>query len=371
MNNKMSNNRIEGLDLARALAMFGMILVNFMIVTGAKGNGHPLLVWFTNLFEGRAAATFVILAGIGITLMTQKARFTRDKAIVKSVQVSLWKRSIFLFILGLLLYVGGWTGDILHYYGVYMAFATLFILSSKKVITIVIMIVAIGAQVYQMAFTYMNGWSSAKPFLEYLDFWTLTGFLRNLFLNGHHPVLPWICFLLIGMLIGRLNLVDRGVRKTIMFASLTTLTLIEILSRILIDSFTTSILTVDRATFLFETNAYPPNVFYLLSNSSSALLIILLSIYVAEKCATNKFIRSLIYTGQFALTHYISHVVIGIGLLVLFNRVILFNGFEAQPLSFTFMYACVYFVGSILFSVLWRKRFKRGPIELVMRKCSS
>ncbi|GAF19069.1 membrane protein [Bacillus sp. JCM 19046] len=62
----MNNNRMEGLDLARALAMFGMILVNFMIVTGAKGNGHPLLVGFTNLFEGRAAATFVTLAGIGI-----------------------------------------------------------------------------------------------------------------------------------------------------------------------------------------------------------------------------------------------------------------------------------------------------------------
>ncbi|GAF12498.1 membrane protein [Bacillus sp. JCM 19045] len=366
----MNNNRMEGLDLARALAMFGMILVNFMIVTGAKGNGHPLLVGFTNLFEGRAAATFVTLAGIGIALMTRKTRVSRDKNLVRSVQASLWKRSVFLFILGLLLYMGGWTGDILHYYGVYMAIAAVLILATKKKIIVTTVSIVLIAQVYQMVFPYMSGWSSTKPFLEYLDFWTVTGFFRNLLFNGHHPVFPWICFLLIGMVVGRLDLVNHGVRKAIMIVSLLTLTVTELLSRVLIDSLSNSIITIERATFLFNTNAYPPNGLYILSNTSSALLVILLSIYVAEKFNQAKLIRSLIYTGQLALTHYISHVAVGIGLLVILDRVILFNGFEPQPLSFTFMYACMYFTGSILFSVLWRLRFKRGPVEWVMRKCS-
>ncbi|MDQ0177823.1 putative membrane protein YeiB [Bacillus chungangensis] len=66
--------RIEGLDFARALAMFGMLIVNYTIIMGAGGNGPYWLVWFTELFEGRASAAFVVLAGIGVALMTRKAR---------------------------------------------------------------------------------------------------------------------------------------------------------------------------------------------------------------------------------------------------------------------------------------------------------
>lgn len=35
--------RIIGLDFARAWAMFGMLIVNFMVITGAEGNGPPWL----------------------------------------------------------------------------------------------------------------------------------------------------------------------------------------------------------------------------------------------------------------------------------------------------------------------------------------
>ncbi|TSB47771.1 DUF418 domain-containing protein [Alkalicoccobacillus porphyridii] len=370
MSNNQSKNRVEGLDFARALAMFGMLVMNFMVVTGAQGNGAPALVWFTNLFEGRAAATFVTLAGIGISLMTRKARLTSEKTITTNVRVSLLKRSLFLFILGMLLYTIGWSGDILHYYGFYMAFAALVMLASPKLMILIIALTAFVAQFYQVIFDYMSGWSPTQPFLEYLDFWTVTGFLRNLFLNGYHPVFPWLGFLLIGMLIGRLNLVDRGVRKSILIVSTITLVATELLSRILILSFSSSILDAESAAFLFETGPIPPNLFYLVSNTASALLIIILSIYLAEKWANNFVVRSLIYTGQLTLTHYVSHVVIGIGILLLFNKVILFNGAVSQPLSFTFLYACFFFTGSIIFSVLWRRKYNRGPIELLMRKWS-
>ncbi|WP_412459209.1 DUF418 domain-containing protein [Alkalihalobacillus trypoxylicola] len=369
MSNSINSSRIEGLDFARALAMFGMLVMNFMVVTGAQGNGAPLLVWFTNLFEGRAAATFVLLAGIGISLMTKRARLSSEKTVIRNTRVSLFKRSIFLFILGMLLYAVGWDGDILHYYGVYMTIAALLILASPKIITLFIIVFASLAQLYQVTFNYMSGWSPTKPFLEYLDFWTLTGFLRNLFLNGYHPILPWICFLLIGMLIGRLNLTDIGIRKTLFIFSSVTLIMTELLSKILVVSLD-SILDVESAKFLFETGPIPPNIFYLVSNTASAILIILLCIYLDEKFPTNWLIRSLIYTGQLTLTHYVSHVLIGIGILLLSNKVILFNGFVEQPLSFTFSYACLFFIASIIFSVLWRLKFKRGPIELLMRKYS-
>lgn len=60
--------RIIGIDLARALAVIGMILVNFKIVFGENG-----IKSFVDILEGKAAATFVVLAGFGLALMTKSA----------------------------------------------------------------------------------------------------------------------------------------------------------------------------------------------------------------------------------------------------------------------------------------------------------
>lgn len=63
-----SNSRLVGFDLARCIAFFGMVVVNYRYLMGGY-SGQP--EWLLSAFEvvtGRAAATFVILAGIGISL---------------------------------------------------------------------------------------------------------------------------------------------------------------------------------------------------------------------------------------------------------------------------------------------------------------
>ena len=60
--------RLEALDAARFLAFCGMVLVNFRIAAQvAPGNDWASTV--IDLLEGRAAALFVILAGIGIGIV--------------------------------------------------------------------------------------------------------------------------------------------------------------------------------------------------------------------------------------------------------------------------------------------------------------
>jgi uncharacterized protein len=63
--------RIIGIDVARAFAVIGMIIVNFRIVFGEQGEGW--LKGVAQLFDGKAAATFVVLAGIGLALMSNSA----------------------------------------------------------------------------------------------------------------------------------------------------------------------------------------------------------------------------------------------------------------------------------------------------------
>lgn len=67
------SNRLEGLDLARYVAFVGMVIVNFKIAMGAEG-GEGLLNLLTTALEGRAAATFVVLAGIGLGLAALNSR---------------------------------------------------------------------------------------------------------------------------------------------------------------------------------------------------------------------------------------------------------------------------------------------------------
>ena len=93
--------RVTGYDLARALALFGMVIVNFKVVMSAE-TGHPFLMNFATLLEGRASALFVMLAGVGITFLTAKAINSSDNTWVLKIRISVVKRGLLLVVIGLL-----------------------------------------------------------------------------------------------------------------------------------------------------------------------------------------------------------------------------------------------------------------------------
>ena len=66
------DRRLHGLDLARYLALAGMVLVNFRLAMAVEADGGGLLAGFFHLLEGKASATFVTLAGVGLVLATQR-----------------------------------------------------------------------------------------------------------------------------------------------------------------------------------------------------------------------------------------------------------------------------------------------------------
>jgi hypothetical protein len=61
-----ARHRIEGYDLARSLAILGMVVVHFALVMSSErmddGGWAPALV---GILDGRAAATFMVLACAG------------------------------------------------------------------------------------------------------------------------------------------------------------------------------------------------------------------------------------------------------------------------------------------------------------------
>ena len=61
-----------------------------------------------------------------------------------------------------------------------------------------------------LSIDYEAGWNFEE--LTYSGFWTIDGFARNLFFNGFHPILPWLGFFLLGILLSRASLRERQVQ---------------------------------------------------------------------------------------------------------------------------------------------------------------
>jgi uncharacterized membrane protein YeiB len=352
--------RIIGIDVARAFAVIGMIIVNFKVVFGA--NGLNWVKSFASVFEGKAAATFVVLAGVGIALMTNSAIKENNQLKLKTAKIRIIKRALFLFIIGVS-YIPIWPADILHFYGIYMVFILLLLTSKEKTILISAIILILAFPILMLFWNYETGWNFTT--LTYLDFWTIKGFFRNLFFNGFHPVIPWAAFILFGFWFGKQDLHNKNfINKTFWISTIIFIS-IHILSYFSISFLSAGNQeTVLELTEIIGTNPMPPFPIYIFNGIAFAFTVISACIIVAKKFENSFIIDALNKTGQLALTFYVAHVIIGMGIILAINPSKAGN----YSVEFSVGYALLFSFYCILFAVIWRKYKKSGPLEWVMRK---
>lgn len=351
--------RIVGIDVARALAVIGMIIVNFKVVFGE--NGDSWLKSFAHLFNGKAAATFVVLAGIGLALMTNSALQNRDQEKLRTVRKKIFKRAIFLFGVGLS-YIWIWPADILHFYGIYMLVTLPWIIRPTRQILMASIGLILFYPIMIILFDYETGWNFAT--LEYLDFWTVIGFFRNLFYNGFHPVVPWSAFMLFGLWYGRQNLHDNSFLKKSLLISLVTFIIIQVVSTGLIHLLSGgNAEAIKEIAPLLGTEPMPPMPIYMINGISFSIVIISSCILLAKRYENNPIIDILNKTGQLALTFYVAHVIFGMGIIEEFGPL----KFGEYSIEFSVIYALVFSLICILFAKVWLRYKKSGPLEWVMR----
>ncbi len=357
---KKNKQRILGFDFARGLAIVGMIIVNFKLVMVAETN--TFLYQLIGVLSGKAAALFVVLAGVGMSLMYQSAKHKNNTYEIRKVKMRLLKRAAFLFIIGLSYYYI-WPADILHYYGLYLSIGILFLSLSRAKLITVSLILIIGYSVLMLFFDYETGWDWS--ILEYTDFFTLSGFFRNLFLNGFHPVIPWFAFVLIGIWIGRIDFNDTAKRKRVTIYSFTMYIIFQSISWFLLSLISEwSPSETKDIQYLFGSSPMPPLFFYMITAASLAVFIISVSVYISKKFQNYLFIKQMISTGQLALSNYFFHVIFG-----MLSIYLLFGKLEYSfSIEFAFIYAILFSSAIIVLSHLWRKKFELGPIEYLMRK---
>ncbi len=356
------SRRIAGYDLARALAVFGMVAVNFKVVLGAGKNGPSWLVIAAGLLDGRAAATFVVLAGIGLSLLSRKAyeaALRGEREPLARDRATLLKRALFLFVLGSL-YTAIWPADILHFYGVYIAVAAFLLATPTRRLWSYAGLLVVAFVALLLTLDYERGWDWST--LSYDGLWSPAGMVRHLFFNGFHPVVPWLAFLLVGMAIGRLEMRSATTRRRVLLWGVGVAAIAELLSAFLSRALTAvSPAEAEVVEALFGTEPMPPMPLYMLAGAGTACAVIAACVALGERFAHRGWLRPWVATGQLALTLYVGHVVVGMGALQLFGRL------ENQTLPFAMAAAALFCVVGVLFAHLWRLRFQRGPLEAIMR----
>lgn len=347
-------SRLDGLDLARCLAFFGMVIVNFSLAMGADAVSDPgLLADIEHGLQGRAAATFVTLAGLGLGLAA------RRKGHGPTLSVTL-RRAAFLLAAGLI-NVLIFPADILHYYGVYFALAGLLLAWSRAGLIALILAVTAGAVLLMLRFDYMAGWDWQS--FDYADFWTPLGFARNLFFNGFHPVFPWFGFFLFGLLLSRLDLAQPLAATMLVITGALAMLLAELISGALI---TWLAPTHPDLAFLATSQPIPPMPLFVLAGMGAASLTIGLCLHLGRARRLDAVLALLRRTGRMTLTLYIAHIVLGMGALE--GLGLLHAPGRGQSFAMVFLACLAFCTLAVFFAALWSRRFDRGPAEMLMRR---
>lgn len=359
--------RIIGFDVARAVAIAGMVIVNFKVVMFAEERGPEWLQSVVGALDGRAAAMFVILAGVGASLMTADARNRGDPAGLAGARRRLLRRAAFLLVAGYL-FVLIWPADILHYYAFYIGIGAFLLAASDRALWLWALL---AAALFSGLATFAGYWDQLDPIdLSYQGFWTPVGLVRNLLFNGWHPVMPWVGFYLVGMWLGRRDVRVAATRWRIMGVAALVAAASEVVAAFnpiefdIVVKGPSSLGLVAGSRALLAAEPLPPGPIFLAAAGGTAIVLILLCVGAGLRWPDALPLRWATRTGEVALTIYFGHVLIGMGVLEAIGRL------DAQTLWFSIAAAGVFITGSVGFAVLWRRWHDRGPVEWLMRRVS-
>lgn len=346
--------RIAGYDVARSVALLGMIVVHFSLVMAAEHSSPGWMVTILGFLDGRAAATFVVLAGVGLTLRSQRAAASTE------VRWTVVRRGLFLLVVGFLnLWI--WPGDILRVYGISLLLAARLLNASNRRLLFGALAYAVGFVILFILLDYDKNWEWDT--LTYRRLWTPSGLFRSLFYDGFRSVVPWTGFVFFGMWLGRLELQNKAVNNRVLFSSVAVVLFAEGVSHLCVRYLLAHPHGMDAQTIkaLVGTDSMPPLPLFLLAGGGTAVAVIALSVRLTTPWPTRLW-RPLVDTGQMAFTWYFGHIVLGLGAVEALGLV------SSQSLPRAAGCGVLFFLLAVLTSWLWKKVFRHGPLEWVMRK---
>lgn len=396
--------RVLGLDLARALAIFGMFYAHVGPMQEFK---NPAVNTIMQIPHGRASALFAVLAGLSLVLLAGGRRprpaLERRQRIVKIAI-----RALLLIALGTALTLWLHTDIvILAFYGLYFLLALPFVRCGVKTLAVLSAVFAVaGSVVFYWIAMAQPAFVTALNAHDPITRMGADGLGRLLF-TGLYPAVPWLAYLFAGMAIAKLDLSAKRVRIGMASVGaglgLVGYGLSWVLQKVLFagggmgggsmsggssapgaassaagsgssgpsgssGTWSDSMSgfdpwSSDMLQFLLSASPHSGTAFELLGNIGVAMLVIVGSVALLDRSAlARRLLTPITAAGAMSLTLYVAH-------LWALNHVPSNSdgGTVAAALAVWGWFCLV----GVAFAFAWSRFFKRGPLEYLMQWATS
>ncbi len=194
--------RLLGVDATRGIALLGMMAVHSLVEESSPG--HPSLSFA--IFGGRAAATFAVLAGVGMAFMTGRKRVRLAE--FGPTAAMLATRALVIGLIGLCLgYTdASYAAVILPYYAILFLLAIPLVIQPSWAIGVVgVIVVTVVPPLTHMVQPRLPDPPLTNPTFTYA-FTHPLDLLSELSITGEYPAVPWMAYVCVGLIVGRLTL---------------------------------------------------------------------------------------------------------------------------------------------------------------------
>lgn len=363
----IASERLRSLDVVRGVALLGVIALNYHgMLNGQEAFAPTTQTILSRVFNPvsgvlttRFAATFVFVAGIGVTLMAVRSRQS-STATTTPVQLTLLRRGAFLLLVGYgLEWI--WPGTILFYYGAYFMLASVLVKRSTRTLAVTAVVACLSAAM-------VNLWRVSERFNDNYTTWldpASPDSPRNvsirLFLGYTHPVLPWIAFFLAGMIVARQTHGPVLIPKRLAMSALGCV----VAAYVIRDMFRPSLIR-DRGSALrsavVSLQPFDRGVLFVVSTLGIAVL----AVWSIERIVANRqhslTLNLFARAGRMSLTLYVMHIFVYEVLVDTLGAV------RPTGLDTALALTCATYVGGLVLSSIVLRHFTHGPIEFIYRK---
>ncbi len=218
-----SGVRILGIDLARGLALFGMMATHVLPRMDEAGDLTAVA-----LLQGRASALFAVLAGFSIILSTRSALAHTSGRGWAAASVGLVIRGALIAFIGFALgELPSGIAVILVNYGVLFLIAPLFLRFPTWLLGVSAWVWFLVTPQLSHALRAGSALADAELVVPAFSNMHVADTWIGLLLTGYYPLLQWVGYILLGMWLARIDWSDLHRRITLLIAgsALTTLAL--------------------------------------------------------------------------------------------------------------------------------------------------
>lgn len=371
----VSLGRMVGLDVARALAVFGMYIVHIgPPLSATDGVGS----WVRYLADGHSSVLFATLAGFSLMLIAGR-REPKTGLAGRQAKARIAIRAAVLLVLGTALAMEYGGVIILAFYGVYFLLAlplvrlragTLALIAAGLALVTPQLAFALKALLSESVQQSVNAYDPLKALSD-------VGVL-DLLLTGFYPALTWMPFVVAGMTLARLDLPAPAVqwRLAALGAALT------------VAAYGTSLLLAGKdalasmaevgkpsagpkpasfgsgsfeaqgaASDLLTAGPHSGTTFDIIGSVGIAILVIVSTTVLMDRLPLlRRLAKPIIAVGAMSLTAYVGHFVV--------QSVVDIPTGESSQVSW--LPVLTFILGAIVFAALWSRFFRRGPLESLL-----